>query len=558
MIILLRVVQRVNSGRIEDDMPPLEGGSREVTQAYTAFSKLYKIVRMANSSFFSGELKWAHHIASDALNLFRKIGDQKAVAIACNNIGNTLVALSVEDREKAAFFQIDGQSQLKTALANFDEAIRIGTEEFEKAENDTEKADFAQQVADRHFNRAMCLLYFLDDPDSPENAKDKAFHDLLRSRDYDSGVQELLLHEKLMFKFSDVIFERLLRRIHGLSSLFSLDQTVWQVWDVNDLVEQADLMLQAAWEQENAPLFGDVGRVGRLQQLEGAVVGLEMASGKLEEASQLAMRMLVEDEYIIVSSFVIAADALLKLMREPNLTWSREAKLRTSLEFRRMRKEGKNAAIDIERCFLFCLELSSNLAETDELQQLNAELLDFYDEQCSGKDTVGIISVGNSIEGNVILKPRKKVKNEEEQRDALDLATREGAKGSSKPALPTAVNLMVSPSTSRTSDVFLIYITDGSATDANSFAKMQKQISKTSSKRTASMNLIIIALGVEDEAFKENCKNLCLATRSRHSSYLEPGEEQIGDVFDRVSSLVTSNSSSESNRIQLGITMERF
>ena len=138
---------------------------------------------------------------------------------------------------------------------------------------------------------------------------------------------------------------------------------MWQVWDVNDLVEQADLMLQAAWDQQNAPLFADVGRVGRLQQLEAAVVGLEIVSGKLEEATQLAMRMLVEDEYIVVSSFVTAADTLLTLMREPNLTWSRESKLRTSLEFRRMRKAGKNAALDIERCFLFCLELWGGLLQ---------------------------------------------------------------------------------------------------------------------------------------------------------------------------------------------------
>jgi hypothetical protein len=32
---------------------------------------------------------------------------------------------------------------------------------------------------------------------------------------------------------------------------------------VNDLVDQADLMLQAAWNQENAPLFRDLNRVGR-------------------------------------------------------------------------------------------------------------------------------------------------------------------------------------------------------------------------------------------------------------------------------------------------------
>jgi hypothetical protein len=76
----------------------------------------------------------------------------------------------------------------------------------------------------------------------------------------------------------------------------------------NDLVEQADLLLQMAWDEENVPLFRDVSKVGRLQQLEGAViVGLELNAGKYEEAAQLAMRMMVEDEFIINSSFDIAA-----------------------------------------------------------------------------------------------------------------------------------------------------------------------------------------------------------------------------------------------------------
>ncbi len=91
-------------------------------------------------------------------------------------------------------------------------------------------------------------------------------------------------------------------------------------WDVNDLVEQADLMLQMAWDEENVPLFRDVSKVGRLQQLEGAViVGLELNAGKYEEAAQLAMRMMAEYKFIIDSSLVIAAASILRFMRETNL-----------------------------------------------------------------------------------------------------------------------------------------------------------------------------------------------------------------------------------------------
>lgn len=218
MIILLRVVQRVNAGRIEDDMPPLTGGSREVNQVYTSFSKLYKIVRMSNSSFFSGDFKWAHHIAKDALHLFQKIGDQKAVAIACNNIGNTMLALCVLTREKGACIKVDCECCVTTAIEQFEKAISIGTKEFESGDSDLIKAELAQQLADRHFNRAMCLLLSMDDPCCPRDAEEMSFTDLLRCREYDRGVQEFLLHEKLMFRYSDVCFERLLRRLHGLAN----------------------------------------------------------------------------------------------------------------------------------------------------------------------------------------------------------------------------------------------------------------------------------------------------------------------------------------------------
>lgn len=538
-------------------MPPLKGGAREVNQVYNSFAKLYKIVRMANSSFFSGDFKLAHHIGSDALQLFRKIGDEKAVAIACNNMGNTLLSLTLQKREKGKCLKPDGACYVQAALGHFDEAIKIGTNAFETTDLDTEKAGFAQEVADRHFNRAMCLILCRDDPCSPPEAKDKALKDILLCREYDRGVQEFLLHEKLMFKFSDVVFDRLLRRIHGLSLLFNLEPAVWQAWDINDLVEQADLMLQAAWDQERAPLFQDVTRVGRLQQLEGAVVALELTSGRLQEACQLGMRMLVEDEFIINSSFVIVADTVLKLLREPNLSWTKEAKLKTSLEFRRMRRAGKRASLDIERCFVFCLELGEKTAENEAILDINSEILAMYDEQCHAKDKVGMVSLGDARD-RAIFKLKTKEKVEDEFRSILDIESSEPSVDVKTPALPTAVNMVVSPSTSRTSDVFLIYVSDGTSLDQAAFDVMDAQIRKASGQRTASINMIAIGINVQNESFSEGCRNLCLATRSRHSSYFQCRHGSVTETFERVTNLISSTSSFESTRIQQGITMQRF
>jgi hypothetical protein len=53
------VVQTINAGKIEDDFPPLEGGSREVNHIYNSLAMLIKVVRMSNIAFFSGNLNWA-------------------------------------------------------------------------------------------------------------------------------------------------------------------------------------------------------------------------------------------------------------------------------------------------------------------------------------------------------------------------------------------------------------------------------------------------------------------------------------------------------------------
>jgi len=60
MLVLLCIVQSINQGKIEYDIPPLTGGSSEVHQVYNCFSKLYKIVRISNVAFFSGNLVFAY------------------------------------------------------------------------------------------------------------------------------------------------------------------------------------------------------------------------------------------------------------------------------------------------------------------------------------------------------------------------------------------------------------------------------------------------------------------------------------------------------------------
>ncbi|KAL3915878.1 MAG: hypothetical protein SGILL_005439 [Bacillariaceae sp.] len=558
---MLQIVKRVNEGRNYDALPPLKGGSREVHQVFTSFAKLYKMLQVSNTSFFSGNLDWALHAASDAFRLFQKVGDQKAVAIASNNLGNTLFALAVDRRRSGeCLCSDDGECCVRAALEFYDKAVNAGTTEFNEVDTDEEKCEHAQQLGDRHFNRALCLLQTTDDPCSPENAKEQAFADLHLAKQYDQGVKDYMLESKTLLANSDVIFERSIRRLYGLAQLTKLDTDVWQVWDIYDLVDHADLMLQAAWNQPDVPLFHTVKRVGRLQELEGAVSSIEFSSGNFKDAALLSARMLVEDEYILESAFIEAADCLLSYSREAEheKKFTAVSLSRLKQELRQMRKNAKKNVIDMGRSYIFCFDLSGHWNSTDALHDLQFECLTFYEENCNQSDSFGVVAY-DAQEGKLhSLKPQQRCENEMAQRDAIVKATTGVACSRFTPALQGAVRMVIDTATKASSDVYLVYISDGQAWNKQIFDPLLEKIKKVSRHRSASVDVLALGLGVENEEFVEGCKSLCLATRSRDSKYIAAGMDTVEDAFDTVDSTVNSGVSFDRNRLQHGLTMEKF
>jgi hypothetical protein len=457
MIQLLEVVQQVNAGRIEDDMPPLCGGSREVHRVYTSFAKLYKIVRISNSAFFSGDFIWAHHIGTDALQLFRKIGDRKAIAIACNNIGNTLLVLLVERRKHGNCLNLDGNCCAIAALGHFDEAIASAKEDFDNAKSDEEKSIFAQQLSDRHFNRALCLLLTGDDPCVRADSKEFAMADLLFSYQYDTGVKEYMLHSKTLFKNSDMIFARSIRRLYGLATLSSFHDDVSSVWDAYELVDQVDLMLQAAWNHDEAPLFKDVSKIGRLQQLEGATAVVELSYGNVRDAAVLTTRSLVEDEYIIDSAFVATAECLLRYTRDPGLAklWSKNAITSLTEDLKKMRKSGRTTVVDIGRSFVFCVELDRTRHEAWVLDELRDECVAFYDENTTSTDSVGLAAL-TANEMGMIITPCTKAESQDAQKKGIITAAAGIDRPTSDPVLPVAIKMILDLAASTANDVYLV------------------------------------------------------------------------------------------------------
>jgi hypothetical protein len=561
---LLRTVKQVNAGGIEDDMPPLTGGSREVHRVYASFAKLYKTVRMSNSAFFVGDLSLAHRMGLDALRLFRKIGDQKAIAISCNNMGNTLLAWMVECREPGTSLELEGDDCTyctEAAIKYYTEAVTLGTKDFEGATGDAEKARFAQQLADRHFNRAMCLLLTADDPCASSDAKENALDDLYLVKQYDQGVKEYMLHSKTLLENSDVIFERSLRRLHGLTALIDIEPDVWNVWDIYELVDEADLMLQAAWNQDEAPLFHNMTKIGRLQELEGTVTGIELSSGKADDAVEMATRMLIEDEFLLDSSFIEVADCILLSSREfreaeddeDNQKEREEQQERAfhdgsiaglKQEFKTMRKPGMRNALDIGRAFVFCIDLKGEWNGQALLLDLRKVILEFYQDNFQPNDTVGIVTF-DPKDGTLhkvqpssakdLLAASNTNSNQYPHRDALVAATTGVACSRFIPALQGGIDMALEVELSSASDVCLLYVSDGGAYDETIYSRLQHRIEASSrtgnahirsSSRSISMassiDLVVIDLGPSQEDFTnrssiQSIKKLV----QQHSSFKE-------------------------------------
>ena len=524
MIQLLQTVKKVNAGGFDDDMPPLTGGSREVHQVYASFAKLYKTVRMSNWAFFAGDLAKAYRIARGALRLFRKIGDNKAIGIACNNMGCTLLAWMVEVREPGTSLELDGDECMyctEAAIKYFNEAIALGTEDFEAAHGDAEKAKFAQQLADRHFNRAMCLLLTADDPCALKDAKEIALDDLHLVKQYDQNVKEYMIQSQTLLDYSDVIFERSLRRLHGLAALLDIEPDVWDVWDVYELVDQADLMLQAAWDKDELPLFNTTTKIGRLQELEGAVSGIEFAAGKANDAVQLVTRMFIEDEYLLDSSFIEGADCILQCSRkneqdDNNEDDDEEEEEETGfgtacireimMEFKTMRKVGMRNALDIGRAFIFCIDLRGEWNGQPLLEELRKSILNFYEENFQPNDTVGIVTFvprdGTLRKVQPFSASDLNTSDKYPHRDALVTATTGVACSRFTPALHGGIDMALEVEATSASDVCLLYVSDGGAYDENIFSRLQRRLetsSKTGKYRSlssvSSIDLVVIKVG---------------------------------------------------------------
>lgn len=575
MIILLRIVRNINAKRIRDDIPPMKGGSREVNQVYNSFAKLHKVVRFSNTAFFSGNLKWAYKFLNDALVLFRKLEDKKAIGIATNNLGNTLVAMYKENCSTRGCCRIDSRCVWNIGRQCYDEAIQLGSDDYlnnsGRSSTDCAGADFAEQLANRHFNRGLFYLLTRNDPCAAENSTERGYEDLLKARCLDREAHELRLQigTKETQNQSDY-FDKIIRRLRGLVETLE-DDGVMDVLEIRGLIDEAEHVLFLAWNT-SSPIFNNISRIGRLQQLEDIVVQHELCNQNVGEAARIGMRMLVEDDFVLEWPFSSAAKALLMVVRgrspDNSLTrndaaWTTRTVSATTADLRNMSRRCKTTSLDIGKNVFFCLDYSY-ATRSDETRRATENVVRIYDEYCADYDSVGLIPFNKTLDSNLKFPLTRKANAEKDQRSILSRATiassetqmsiRDGAKMHS--ALSHAVQLVLDTGETDGNDTWILVLTDGDSFEYQKDQDVMSWISELNGKREAMINVIVVGVELADSEV-DICKEYCMV--SRESVYIDAtgSADAIDKAFEDVARRLTVGASN-GRFIYGGVTMEKF
>ena len=312
---LLSLVRSIRRSEINEDMPEIRGGSREVSKVNLTFERLYMAVRFANSAFFSGDLVKAYERLSDALELFTKLNNPKAISVANNNLGNTMLTMyrSLTTTGAPNICGMTKERVIEKGTQHFNSCIDAGEHAIERINQEegwsTNYLIFMQQLSNRYFNRAMFLLTVEKDHPSPTEAKQQGLMDLSTARDMDREVVDN--GDQQGFKGDrDVHFDLLISRIKGILQLIHIGHP--DEWGVDELIDDARKELVEALKDPNDMMFRTMEPAGQMQRLDAVLIEYYQISDKKDQmkAAEVAIRMLFEDDYVIGTSANVALKTL--------------------------------------------------------------------------------------------------------------------------------------------------------------------------------------------------------------------------------------------------------
>eukprot|EP00339_Tiarina_fusa_P022444 CAMPEP_0117003474 /NCGR_PEP_ID=MMETSP0472-20121206/4778_1 /TAXON_ID=693140 ORGANISM="Tiarina fusus, Strain LIS" /NCGR_SAMPLE_ID=MMETSP0472 /ASSEMBLY_ACC=CAM_ASM_000603 /LENGTH=358 /DNA_ID=CAMNT_0004704127 /DNA_START=68 /DNA_END=1140 /DNA_ORIENTATION=+ len=295
---------------------------------------LYKALRSANAAFYAGALEAAYLVLVDALRLFKRLDNKKAIGIASNNLGNTMLAI-YREMELEGLKEVAGLSKKKVlvkGVAYFHESIQLGEKAYDEFYNEQGWSpvclDFMQHLANRYFNRGLFLLTVKESHETPKECERLGHRDLEIARDMDLEV--IAYGEEIGWGSSDrpeKLFDVKLVRLRGYNILLSLGYP--DLWETEDLFNEAFEIIKTEVKRESSELFAGVSVAGRLQEIETELMKFKLYKGEVETAGKIAIRMLREDERVFIDAEAQAVDVLLTYLQ------SDAAAKKTSMTLRR-------------------------------------------------------------------------------------------------------------------------------------------------------------------------------------------------------------------------------
>ena len=297
-----------------EEFPASRGSLTEVERVRATFEHLFLLVRFANTAFFAGDIEKAHKSLSESLVCFTKLDNKKAIGIVNNNLGNTMLTL-YRTMQKTGVQTLGGMTKaqvIEKGCKYFRNAVDVGEEALSHTNAEagwsTEYLIFMQQLSNRYFNRALFYLSTCKDHVSPHDAEMQGWMDMSTCKDMDCEVVDNGDH--VGFKGdADTHFEVLMSRIKGVLMLMKMGYP--DEWGVEEILLEARRELSSALEQETHPMFNDILPVGQRQRLDSAFAQFFMLSNQPKRAVEVAIRMLVEDEYLIQEAGMVALKALI-------------------------------------------------------------------------------------------------------------------------------------------------------------------------------------------------------------------------------------------------------
>lgn len=115
-------------------MKKQEGSCREVDNVYKTIEMLYTVVQYANVAFFSGDLPLAYKVLQNSLRLFTRLENTKAIAVACNNIGNTMLTVyrTMKANKEDEWNGMSKEMVIEKGMVCFAKSIKLGEEAYGK------------------------------------------------------------------------------------------------------------------------------------------------------------------------------------------------------------------------------------------------------------------------------------------------------------------------------------------------------------------------------------------------------------------------------------------